>query len=423
MVTAGPSPSRAQRVLLLVSGCIAAGGAIVVQPRLLGLAAMAIAMLLLIEYPRFALLGLVPLLVLVSPSRAAAIYLTRAVPLGLGALVLVWGVRRTARLSIPALLQFGVVAAWLLICYASASGPTSGIDVRNQLILAVGLFPLAVVAASARPSLSQLQLVLALTGVAAAGIAGAGQLLDSGRLSGLGNNPNGLGLILAVGLVAMATLVTGREGPLALCGCAFIAWQMIATQSQGAFLAAAAGVAAIFFAGWTWKRRIQVGALLVLATVALFPEGASIYHHALTNRTAEDLTLSKRVRTLYLKAGLRYTVEHPVIGIGFGRFPAETDADPAIGYPSSAHNLYIGIAAETGLVGLGLFVIMFLRAARSLPRGKIGRGISAVLVTYLVGFCFGTYLSTWQIMAPFWIIVGTLIGADGRTSRDCGSES
>ncbi len=69
-------------------------------------------------------------------------------------------------------------------------------------------------------------------------------------------------------------------------------------------------------------------------------------------------------RTTQWHLALEVFVSHPVEGLGAAVFRDYSEAQ--IGISRVAHNSFLGVAADTGVVGLVLFVSMFLYAARNL---------------------------------------------------------
>jgi len=113
-----------------------------------------------------------------------------------------------------------------------------------------------------------------------------------------------------------------------------------------------------------------------------------------------------RRRTTEMLAALKVFVDHPLFGVGPGQYMPfyagtyQRSIDIAlqhIGKPRRAHNLYFEMAAETGLVGLGMFlVIVFLllrQLARARRRWARGRPDLANLATVFL-FSLLAYLGT-----------------------------
>jgi len=71
--------------------------------------------------------------------------------------------------------------------------------------------------------------------------------------------------------------------------------------------------------------------------------------------------LSNKSRLGIWLSSLKSIAGKPLFGVGFGNFPLILQEDIEFGkYGSSAHNLYLDIAAETGFIGLIILFLIFL---------------------------------------------------------------
>jgi O-antigen ligase len=139
---------------------------------------------------------------------------------------------------------------------------------------------------------------------------------------------------------------------------------------------------------------------------------------------------------LYWRHALDRFASSPVVGIGFGRFtdaqlhgwgvPGVLDlaleGSELVTAPGGAHNSYLHLLAENGLVGLGLMLALWAAIARRLsvlahsrPRGDEVRAAAlagqAVVVFALVGACFGHALAAPTVCLPALAILGVLVAA------------
>jgi O-antigen ligase len=130
--------------------------------------------------------------------------------------------------------------------------------------------------------------------------------------------------------------------------------------------------------------------------------------------------------------------DHPIAGIGFkqwrerfndyaGKYSGDWKfADAAFHH---AHNLYLTVAAETGLVGLFLFLVFWAyitmatwRCTRRSPRGSfenaLALGVFFGLVTFFIGGFFEDNLSKWVNLSLISILSGLVFFLHaGRTER------
>lgn len=94
-------------------------------------------------------------------------------------------------------------------------------------------------------------------------------------------------------------------------------------------------------------------------------------------------------RGALLRTGLRAIAAYPIAGAGLGQFRPSRFADEStpkevLEHPGKAHNQFVSIAAETGLVGLLLFLAALIAMWRRLsvrdPLGIAARGAIAAFV-------------------------------------------
>jgi O-antigen ligase len=115
-----------------------------------------------------------------------------------------------------------------------------------------------------------------------------------------------------------------------------------------------------------WRSRalavLSAAAVLVVAFGTAFshPQGARI-------AAAEERGLNRATRGRFelVKNGLEIALDHPVVGVGVGSFTdayrARVDRRTRVKTPAS-HNTPVTVAAEEGIVGLGLFTWLVVAA-------------------------------------------------------------
>lgn len=211
-----------------------------------------------------------------------------------------------------------------------------------------------------------------------------------GRLKGGSSDPNYLAagivpaIVLAAGLAATSRSLLARWAigvAIAVLGIG-----LAATQSRGGFLALLVAAAAALVLVRRYRLQILAGVALVAGCLALV---------LLTTPGAWDRVTSTdgggNGRTDLWTVAWRVGQEHPVTGVGISDFAAEahryvrrpgqiTEASQIVDRPHVAHNTYLQVLTELGIVGLALFaalVLAFLtityRASRDLAaRGQPG---------------------------------------------------
>jgi O-antigen ligase len=195
----------------------------------------------------------------------------------------------------------------------------------------------------------------------------------SGAVGGLFGNPNDMALNM-IAFLPLAIVVALRRGrPLirlvALAGIPFIAASIVFSKSRGGLVALVAMLAVLLFQ----LRRLRpgIGVLVLGAALASIP----ILPHSFTERMSsifnpeEDPTGSREARKRLLRDGYQAFIDNPVFGLGAGQFQAYNPEGRKEEAWRETHNAVLQVAAELGVVGLAIFLIV------------IGSGFSAVIRT------------------------------------------
>ncbi len=97
-------------------------------------------------------------------------------------------------------------------------------------------------------------------------------------------------------------------------------------------------------------------------------------------------------RIQYMKIALEMVKEHPFIGIGLKNFQLYLDSFqgsmPGHFFFAKVHNIYLLMAAETGLIGGGLFLVFLLAIVRRGWRVRENLQIKAFLFSLFIGLLF-----------------------------------
>jgi len=142
-------------------------------------------------------------------------------------------------------------------------------------------------------------------------------------------------------------------------------------------------------------------------------------------RTVSKADSSLQGRATIMLAAARVMAENPILGVGPGMFPFyAAEYGKANGYKAlegnwQAHNLYLGIGADHGVIGLGFFMatilmVMYkLHCIRLASRDRrpeafyLATGLNLALLLYLATGMF-LHLS---YVRYYWLIVGISAGA------------
>jgi O-antigen ligase len=194
---------------------------------------------------------------------------------------------------------------------------------------------------------------------------------DQGRYSAFGGGPNVFVRIEILGVISAVAVhrFTRRLWPLFAVPL-FLLAAVLSGSRAGLLAGVAVGVAAL----WKIRGRLRAGwvagatAVLVAATAVVWafapPAFTSLFEERFVEQTVEQRYLSDR--TDIWAAAWRLAVDHPVAGTGLDGFYGLIGVNSAIEYP---HNYVLGVAAEGGLIGIGL-----LTAAVMLWAGTVRRG-------------------------------------------------
>ena len=358
---------------------------------------------------------------------------TLAKPLG-AILALAWVAIVAARRGAVPLLSrsrpalFWVVTAFVVLAGASALWSVSTSALRYDLtrlipdaLLLLIVFTAAETAKAFRTLLWSFMLGSAVT---ASYAIGTGGYAASGRLSAL-FDPNFFAarLIPAI-VIACFLLLVGRSSRVRLAAGAVLLIDLVAfvlTQSRGGIVGLAVALgAAVLLAGRARPR-------IVAATCVLLALGLGYYYAAAPTHLQN--TFSSSGRADEWRVALRVFGDHPLAGVGLGNYPVVEPAYATatvnlnsvryiVDYRLVAHNTYLEIAADLGIVGFFLFLAIVVlpaataaRALGTLARAPddlqfYARGLLAGAIGMFVAFVF---LSA-QYDKDLWFVLGLLVG-------------
>ncbi len=369
---------------------------------------------------------------------------TMGVLVGLGFL----GVLLSRQRVFPALLQqrrlvIGIVLflLWLTISTAWAIDPGTALSQAGFWWLAGLAFLIVMTTLTRGRDIALVALafvagatVAAVIGLASGGLAtgglgstagAVGQTAVNGRLTGGGGDPNlqAAGFIaamfLAMGLITVYRHWVIRLGLLAAFVLITIAF--FATESRGGLLALGVSTIAAFVLLKGQRRRILgfmlVGALVAAVALALKPGALS---------RITDFGGGTSGRSDIWSVATKVFTEHPIVGVGLNNFQV---VEPHFALlhrnvsrvtyiaetPFPAHNTYLQLLAETGVIGLiGFLAVVFacLRtswlAARLFDRagrrdyGHLARATMMGTIGMLTAIVFFSDGDDWRL----WILLG-----------------
>lgn len=322
------------------------------------------------------LAGALPLPALVASQQARvspAVVLTALVLVG-------WALRAVDRRRALGVVWFpwksslGLLTAMTLSALVGRSFAAAGRELINWTLM-LGLLYLALNELprdTARPR----RLALVIAGVV--GMSGAAAVFQSigvlpGRFSLPGTAffratlgfgwPNELGMFMAIGLpltiYAYATARTQSMKAVAAAAVVAAVCGLAVTFSRGSWLGVAAAAPVVLLSARR-RPRWQLIGMIVGGTILLDLVTGGALRTRIVSTTGDPL-VGQRAALMY--AGVVMFLEHPFLGVGPGSFGlALQDFGPQISwlwdYVGSAHNMYLEMAAELGIIGLAAFLAL-----------------------------------------------------------------
>ena len=289
----------------------------------------------------------------------------------------------------------GLLVVWTLLSANWAEESTPAYVSAISFALDFMLFPIAY-AAIRKPEDVRPLLGAFLVGAAVAAIYGviaqpnATSLVTSAtpaaglnRLAGTIGDPNELATLMAAGIGISTALILDSTRSMLVRGLStaaalilFVA--ILITVSRGGMLAlAAVMVAAVIFS--TGRRRaLALGLVVIVAALGAF-FFSSVASDGAWKRVIENDGGSGR--TDIWAVGWRMVEDEPVLGVGGGNFqvasihyllaPGAIRFDEyVVDQPAVAHNAYLQVLAETGVVGLSLFLLATVGAVACAARAQ-----------------------------------------------------
>lgn len=232
-------------------------------------------------------------------------------------------------------------------------------------------------------------------------------------------NPNLLSayLLMVMGMSASLAVWSGHKmHRLAYLGL-FVLFTLclILTYSRGGWVSV---FALVFFFGLAWDKRVWLLFLLVPLVLAFYHGG--VVHRLLSIfSNSEDTSVVMRLEmwesTFYM------ICDHPILGIGWGAYqyvyPLYNELIQEAGITIyHAHNMYINIMAETGIVGFVFYMWFFFGTAWYAVRFLKGQhndfdrclamGAAAVVAAITISGISDYDLFSTQISLSLWFLIG-----------------
>jgi O-antigen ligase len=181
-------------------------------------------------------------------------------------------------------------------------------------------------------------------------------------------------------------------------------------------------VVAFGFAVWTWRAssleqklaNVALLAILISGTVRFAPPTARA---RLATLPAEASSGTLHQRTQIWQAGLKMVKDHPLLGVGVGSYAEGVRPYLAsVGLPNYhfvAHNTFLSVLAECGLIGFTLYAMWLLVQATyiwALPFAE-----RALWSVTLAVWAMGGMTLSWEHRKPGWLFLGLVMTAWARS--------
>jgi O-antigen ligase len=247
-----------------------------------------------------------------------------------------------------------------------------------------------------------------------------------GLFTGYNNIATLIMLVLTLGWTMLWTPTNqAKKGEQVLSGAAWllILWTLVVTESRGAWIGLAFGLFLATINNWK-KMLVVVGIIgLTLLTVTVVSPG-------LLNRVSSIFSLEANIDRVYIWQGAwRMFMDHPLLGVGpdafvrvFEEYRPQAMLDMNRGEPISfAHNLFLGMLSETGILGtlaflsvLGMAAVLawrLLRYMRANPQRynarsqALVRGVCIAIAAVIVREQVDNTIFGMEIGGAFWVLV------------------
>lgn len=239
------------------------------------------------------------------------------------------------------------------------------------------------------------------------------------RFAAEGFDPNDLGVTIALGIPVAAYLARGRVTP-QRAWLAYLPVALSAIALSGSRGAALTTSVALAFVLWDARRSPRSFAALLLAGAASVALASEFVPLAPVLRMLGLAQASSDLggRGAIWRAGAEVFWSAPVVGVGAGGFPHSVM--PRLGAEYAAHNAFIGVAVELGMIGLLLFTGAAAVASRALTYRRSSEAMLTIrlLATWMVA----ASSLTWDYRKTTWLVL--LLAAAARSmARDEAAET
>jgi len=241
------------------------------------------------------------------------------------------------------------------------------------------------------------------------------------RAAGVFHHPHKLGLFCATATV-MAAHLAGRSAArarrLLMAAGVLLVLGLGLSMTRSSVLGLAIGLVVLWIRWPVPRRWLVVGAVLLALLLAVSVVRAPWFS------PAPETTTSAGHRLIYWGAAARMAIDHPLLGVGLGNFGSRLHDYVAHLPPKIArmpehrpHSFALGLAAETGLIGLGLFLLVCALTVTRLVHAEpaLARFGLALLALVLVHASFHNIVPD----PLLWLVIGLCLAIGGSADYPC----
>ena len=261
----------------------------------------------------------------------------------------------------------------------------------------------------------------------------------TGRLNHLvyyDSNDLALVLVCTIPFAIFFLVRQGRRYQLfALASLALFVATLAKTGSRGGFLGFAAVLVYILVGYRAIRRRVRMVAIAGVMGLLTILAGEAYWNAMRTLRDPQQdynwAGRSAEGRMEIWRRGLRYIAADPFLGVGMGNFPlaegmlseeSRTRAERGVGFKwSVAHNVFLPVAVELGLIAFAFFVATLIAAFRALhrlrsvpllhdPQTQRRVALACTLTASLVGFLVSGLFISAAFFSYLYVLLGLTMG-------------
>ena len=233
-------------------------------------------------------------------------------------------------------------------------------------------------------------------------------------------NPDGFGFIVVLGVpvawyLAASTSNTRPSHWFKLANYAYIPAAFLGLALSGTRTALIAAIPGMAFGlasltRLTFRTRVAIFLLLTSTILVLLPHVQPMSSFQRLGTTYAELTEGDlNNRTNNWREGLESFAEHPLLGVGSNMYRSVSSLG------KQAHNSFLSVLVEVGLIGFGLFTTILLLAV--IQAWGHSTWDKSFWLSLLMVWAIGASTLTWEHRKTTWLFLGLVIASAALTSH------